>query len=782
MNQTFVRRVGMTLGLWTLLRYKTQLCRWSSIDGDDGMQKLGASEAPRWIGSVRIGSESHHALLCPLSRPIKYRFLAPPRSRIVALCALQHVERSSNGAEFRIDVRTDGSTHQLTEHLHLDPERTASDREWRTLVLELDNEEPRQIEVTFSTSANDPGTPLRTLWGEPRLECPRPFSETKTLLRSAIGQALRGRPLAAVRTLHGRLSERSNPALYDMWLARHTPSAKDLASMRTRSESFAYRPLLSVVTPVYNTDARWLRACIESVKGQAYPHWQLCLADDGSTRPETRDALVAFKDDPRIRIHTLPCNGGIALASNAALALAEGEFVAFLDHDDEISPDALFEVVAHLNEHPDTDFIYTDEDKLELDGTRTGPYFKPDWSPEHFLTNMYTCHLMVVRRALLDRIGGFRAGFDGAQDYDLVLRLIEHTSRIHHLPKVLYQWRRIPESTAGSETAKPWAHDAGRLALEDYVRRNNLNAKILPGSLRYIYRVRFAIREEPLVSIVLPAIPRSSGPEVRGPCERTLGTLAEHTSYRRFEVVQPVGSDGANETSLQIPGTLPIREVRTDAALPPNRLHQQGMAAGHARGDHVLFFDWGLEALDSDWLTALLEFSQQSAIGVVGAKLHYPDGALKHIGIVLGVNGVAAPACHRHPGSSLGYWGTAIAARNYSAVSGICMMTRRDVYEQVGGMDGEMGGLADVDYCLRVTAAGYRVAFTPDARLVHESLPGPSDADLTPDANHLRKRWGDRLARDPYYNINLSRNSPDYELDLSSNLSHSESEYSSVGR
>jgi GT2 family glycosyltransferase len=769
MNQTLVRRVGMALGIWTLLRRKTRLCRWSSIgENDGGAQGADVSTAPRWLGQVRIGRHTHHALFCPPSRSIVYRFLAPPRSRIVAWCGVHPVDRHSAGAEFSISVRIDGSTRQAMECLRLDPERTAADRTWRKLVLELHNENPWQIEVTFRVTATGAGSNPQTLWGEPKLEWPRPFSETSILFRAAVGQVIRGRPLAAARTLHGRLSERSNPTLYDMWLSQRTPSAKDLARMRTRSETFAHRPLLSVVTPVYNTDARWLRACIESVKAQVYDRWQLCLADDGSVKPETREVLREYQGDPRIRIHTLPRNSGIAVASNAALALAEGEFVAFLDHDDEISPDALFEVAAHLNEHPDTDFIYSDEDKLELDGTRTGVYFKPGWSPEHFLTNMYTCHLMVVRRSLLERIGGFRAGFEGAQDYDLVLRLIEHTTRIHHLPKVLYHWRRIPESTAGSETAKPWAHDAGKLALEDYVHRNNLNAEILPGEYRYLYRVRFAIRDQPLVSILLPAIPLAAGLEARQSCERTIRTLAERTTYRCFEVLQPVESNGAHVASWKSPLNLPIREVPTDGTWPDTRLGQQAAAAAHARGDHLVFLDWGLQGVGGDWLTALLEFSQQPGIGAVGGKLHYPDGSLAHIGILLGVNGVASPAFHRHPRSTMGYWAAAIAARNYSAVTGACMMTRRRVFEEVGGFRGEMGRLADIDYCLRVTDAGYRVVFTPHAALVHDEMfESSAHGAGRDDEDRFRLAWGDRLASDPYYNANLSREAPDYEPSLS---------------
>jgi hypothetical protein len=423
-------------------------------------------------------------------------------------------------------------------------------------------------------------------------------------------------------------------------------------------------------------------------------------------------------------------------------------------------------VVAHLNQHRDADFIYSDEDKLELDGSRSDVYFKPAWSPEHFLTNMYTCHLMVVRRALVERIGGFRPGYEGAQDYDLVLRLMDHTARIHHLAKVLYQWRKIPESTAGSESAKPWAHDAGRLALEDYVRRNQLNAEILPGGFRYIYRVRYRVQGEPLISIVLPALAEADASgNGRRACERTLAMLDERTAYRRFEVVLPVNGD--SDPGLQIPRNLTVRQVPMEGAPIRGALRQQMRAAAQGRGDHLLFLGWGLQAMDGEWLTSLLEFSQQSPIGAVGAKLHHSDGTLKHIGLVLGVNGVAAPAFHRHPRSSMGYWGTAIAARNYSAVSGECLMTRRAVYDEAGGFDDEMGGLADVDYCLRVTAAGYRVVFTPYALLVHDDSGSQSSDVDAQDAARLRARWTERLARDPYYNANLSRDSPDYEPDLS---------------
>jgi GT2 family glycosyltransferase len=769
MNQNFVQRAGMALDMWRLLRYQTRLCRWFPLTiapgGEDTTSQINSA---RWLGSIRIGRRGHHALFVPPGHRAVYRLVAPPGSRLVAWCGVSCEDwRNQTGIAFVATVRGDRASPEMTARLEVTAGRTARDCRWRKLVLDLQNRQPQEIELTLTIrmDANvSAGKPL-AFWGEPRLEWPRPLGEIRPILQAAGRLVRRRRFMAAARTLHGHLSVQADPFRYQAWLRERTLSAVAIAELRRRSTALRYRPLVSVVTPVYNTDAGWLRACIESVRSQAYPNCELCLSDDGSIREETRAVLREYQGEPRIKIKMLPVNVGIAAASNQALTLADGEFVAFLDHDDELTPDALFEVVAHLNDRPDADFIYSDEDKLELDGTRSDVYFKPDWSPEHFLTNMYTCHLMVVRRSLLERIGGFRQGYEGAQDYDLVLRLMDHTTRIDHLPKVLYQWRRIPESTAGHEGAKPWAHDAGRVALEDYLRRNELNAEILPGAFPYVYRVRYRIEAEPLISIALPALPGDddSGRDHRSACERMLGILVERTTYRRFEVLLPVAGAGAAGLTRQFPPNLSIREVPIEGGTIGGRLRQQRRAAAHARGDHVLFLDWGLKPLESDWLTALLEFSQQTAIGAVGAKLHYPDGSLRHVGILLGVNGLAAPALHRYRRSAAGYFGTAIAARNYSAVSGECLMTRRSVYEEVGGLDDEMGGLADVDYCLRVAGAGYRVVFTPHAALVHGSWSSPGRNVSPADAERFRMRWADRLVDDPYYNPNFSRDTPDYE-------------------
>jgi GT2 family glycosyltransferase len=766
------RRIGLALGLWRLLRHQSRVCRHFPIAGRR-RDPTGGADAARWLGLVRIGNRSHHALLCPPPGAVTYRLLAAPRSTVEAWCGFLPADAVTNrsSVEFVITARVDGLGSSLTRRLRLDPPRSRSDERWHRLALALGNVAPQTIELTLSTRLAEGGGdgPASAIWGEPQLKWRRPGRDVRRVFHAAFSQLLQGGPLAAGRTLHGRLSESSHPPLYDMWLAQRTPSENDLARMRTNSASFPYRPLVSVVTPVYNTDSRWLRACIESVKAQAYPHWQLCLADDGSTRQETLALLLEYQGDPRITVHRLAQNRGIAQASNAALDLAQGEFVALLDHDDEITPDALFEVVAYLNQHPDTDFIYSDEDKLELDGSRSGPYFKPDWSPEHFLNNMYATHLVVVRRMLLQQIQGFRPGYEGAQDYDLVLRLMDRTTRIRHLPKVLYHWRKIPESTASAIAAKPFADDAGKRALQDYYRRNDVNAEVLSTAYPCFYRTRFAIRGEPLVSIVLPPLADRDplSPDARDVCDRTVRTLLERTRYRRFEVLLPAASGNAG-SAQEIVRHLPGREVPVDADVIGHRTTILNQAASRAEGEHLLFLDWGLAATDDDWLAALLEYSQQEPIGAVGGKLIYPDGSLEHIGLLVGVNGAAASALHRHPSSSPGYWGNAIIARNCSAVSGACLMTRRHVFEQAGGFREELHWFADVDYGLRITSAGHRVVFTPHAALVHSGPFAPVAGDTArEEERRLRALWGDRLQQDPYYNPNLSRDSPDYEPDLS---------------
>ncbi|MFQ5792282.1 MAG: glycosyltransferase, partial [Acidobacteriota bacterium] len=344
-----------------------------------------------------------------------------------------------------------------------------------------------------------------------------------------IRQALRGEGILVKTPPQGFTLDLN--AQYQVWLQQHRITPQEIARKKAEVEAFTYTPLISIVTPVYNTDETWLRKAIESVRDQIYPHWELCLINDASPKPHVRGVLDEYAStDPRVRVKHLPQNKGIAEASTHGLSLATGEFVGFLGHDDEISPDALFEVVKRLNEDPNLDLLYSDEDKLELDGRRVEPFFKPDWSPDLLLSMNYITHFSVFRRSLLGEMGGFRRGLDGSQGYDLLLRFTERTDRIAHIPKVLYHWREPPDSAAASTAAKPLAHEAGRRALEEALRRRGHGGwveSILPGR----YTVRYRLCGTPLVSIIIPTKDRWQL------LQQCLRSIEEKTSYARYEII-----------------------------------------------------------------------------------------------------------------------------------------------------------------------------------------------------------------------------------------------------
>jgi GT2 family glycosyltransferase len=568
--------------------------------------------------------------------------------------------------------------------------------------------------------------------------------------------------------LRGRVGRVRSARDYARWLQQNQLDAAQVEKMAESASNLSYKPVFSIITAVHNTKPKWLRASIESVRRQVYPHWQLCLADDGSTDAATRRVLRDCHNDPRISVTHLDTSHGISAASNAALSMATGEFVVMLDHDDELSIDALYQIASVLNDRPDTDFLYSDEDKLTLDGRRCDPHFKPDWSPEYMLSCMYTCHVMTVRRSVIDGLGGFRREFDGAQDYDLVLRLMEVTSRIQHIPKVLYHWRKTPGSAAAAATAKPWAHDAGQRALVSYLERNTIDGDVFPTVAPGLFRVRRSIQGQPLVSIVIPTIGRPVRRNRHDILATAVTSLVERTTYRAFEIIVVTDSPDLTRATTRALSHVRHTVVPYTSEGSFNFSHKLNIGVRHASGEHVVFFNDDLEVIAPEWLSAMLEFSQLEAIGAVGAKLFYPDGRLQHIGVLLGVNGVAAHAFHQHPGASLGYAGSAVSVRNVSAVTAACMMTRRRVFEEVGGFDEALAvDFNDVDYCLRLRERGYRIVFTPYAELSHRE-----SASFGPRTQHpaemalMSQRWQAAIKRDPFYNPSFSREFPDYRLRL----------------
>jgi GT2 family glycosyltransferase len=626
------------------------------------------------------------------------------------------------------------------------------------------------VRVTLATSLPSGASLAHAwgAWGEPHLRAWRSSQEVFGSFRAVLAKIRAFGLKATIAQIRDAEGADLHADLYRRWLTVNALTPKRLADIQADARALTYTPTISVVTPVYNTDPRWLRACIESVRAQLYPNWEHCLADDGSANEATKAVLREYGSDPRIRVTFCETNAGISTASNAALALATGEFVALLDHDDEYTPDALYRMVTHLNAHRDADVVYSDEDKLDLAGARCDPYFKPDWSPEHFLACMYTPHLLMARRELMQAVGGFRVGYEGAQDYDLLLRMSEKTSRIEHVPRILYHWRKLPQSTASAGDAKPWAMDAGHKALEDAVRRRGVNADVLPGAATGLYRVRFKIEGEPLVSLVIPTTgkPRRIGGARVDTLRTLVRSVRQKTSYPRYEfVVIADNGEVSDEVRRALDGSA-HRIVPYHAGAAFNFSHKMNVGAAHAAGTHLLLLNDDIEVIGSDWMTAMLEYSQQREIGAVGGKLLYPDGRLQHIGIVLGIGGGAGHAFHQHGGASPGYASSAVSVRNYSAVTAACMMTRREAFDSVGGFDEQLAvDFNDVDYCLRLRRAGYRIVFTPFATLYHhESASFGPRVQSSKELELMRVRWGAIIDNDPYYHPELTREFTDYRI------------------
>jgi len=608
--------------------------------------------------------------------------------------------------------------------------------------------------------ASTGGTAL--VWEAPTLLRRRALGELARLTRGAVAQyGWRGLPRRLLLT-----PTRDDGRAYLAWVEQHHPDAATLATWRDEALAWPDAPIFSVLTPVHDTDPQALRECWQSVRAQVYPHWQWCLCDDGSTLPETLQVLKEIVDsgDPRIRLTRLPASRHISVATNTALTLATGTFVALLDHDDALAPEALWAIARHLREHPADDLVYSDEDKLDEIGQRCEPAFKPDWSPELLRAWMYPCHLTVIRRSLLDALGGMRVGFEGAQDYDLWLRASERTQAIGHVPEVLYHWRKSSTSTASSTFVKPEGLARSRRALEEHLERRAVNGRVEPGARPGLWRVRLALGDRPLVSVVVP----TAGGRMRDRDDGSLlleclDGLVGRTAYRPLEII--VAHDGVLPPGVeQRLASVPHQIVHTPVNGPFNFSRKVNDAAAHAEGAYLLLLNDDIVVQHADWLEAMLEVAQDPEVGVVGPRLRYPDGRLQHVGLLLGVCGVVAHAYHGAPADTVGYLSSVLTVRNYSAVTGACLLTRREVFEQLGGFDETFPiDFNDVDYCLRVRRLGLRVVYTPHAELVHyeASTSGPrTQAGF--EIDRFRERWAQVLGRDPYYSPNLTRHSPDW--------------------
>jgi GT2 family glycosyltransferase len=561
------------------------------------------------------------------------------------------------------------------------------------------------------------------------------------------------------------LSECTPPDEYRRWIARFEPRPADLA--RQRQHAFPRSPKVSVVVPVYNPPASFLEAMLRSVLDQTYPHWELCLAD-ASTAPHVRPVLEkSAAADPRVRVRFLETNGGIVGNSNAALADATGDYVALLDHDDTLAPFALYEIVAAVNATPDVDVLYSDEDKLDRDGRRVEPNFKPDWSPETLRSRNYVCHLTVLKRTLVEGIGGFRPGFDGSQDYDLVLRASERAKRIVHVPHVLYHWRMHEQSTAANKGSKTYAYEAGRRAVQEHLDRLGVAAAVHDGPVLGTYQVVYHLRTQPLVSVV---VPNRDNPDLLARCVESLAK----SSYANYELLVVENGSQRPETFAYYRELQKQPHARVvEWAKPFNYAAVNNFAANQARGELLLFLNNDIEAINPDWLEALVKVAVQPGVGAVGAKLYYADDTIQHAGIVVGMGGVAGHGFLNFPRRAAGYMQRLLVTQNVAAVTGACLLCPKRVFAAVGGFDeGFVLAFNDVDLCLQILRAGYRVVWTPDAELYHLESKTRGYED-TPEKQRRFKRefdlfhlkWGAFLkSGDPYYSPHFRLDRPDFAL------------------
>jgi GT2 family glycosyltransferase len=502
------------------------------------------------------------------------------------------------------------------------------------------------------------------------------------------------------------------PTEYECWLEQRRVSPEQVQSLREQAREFFYRPVISVLTPTFNPDATLISAAVNSLVAQSYENWELILVDDGSDK--TNVALLEFAArDPRIQVMMEPQHRGISAALNTALKYARGEWIGLLDHDDLLEPDALFRVAELLQEDQGVDLIYSDEDKI-IDGRFAAPMLKPDWSPEFFSAYDYLGHFVVMRREFASL--GFRSEFDGAQDYDLLLRASERTQRIRHIPRVLYHWRRTTQSTAHNIRRKPGALEAGRRALEEHLTRRGEVGRVTIDWKTHAYRVRREVGSTAVTIVIV------------GGTEADVERIRVQTEFPRLEIVLASGNR------------------------PPNNV----------AGDWLLFIDHNLEPVDANWLTVMAEQLQNRQVGVVGARILAADGTVESAGLILCSNGLVRGAFAGFSRDDPGVNRQLQVVRNYSAVTASCLLTRRDIFDQTGGFDQKQSWpiCAGADYCLRLRDAGFRIVSVPYAEVRRISRTESASASCSA----LAEKWPEMFKRDPCYNPNLSRERADFSL------------------
>ena len=550
---------------------------------------------------------------------------------------------------------------------------------------------------------------------------------------------------------------------YKLYLRNHHLGPKELADLKEKSKQFKLQPKISILTPVHNVDRRWLNACVNSVLNQVYSNWELCLYDDSSSNAETLESLKSWESsDPRIKVRYGKENLHISGASNMCLEMATGEYVGLLDNDDELTQDALYEVVKAINANREVDFFFSDEDKLEMNGERTQPYFKPGFNEELFLSNNYLCHFSVIRKKLLDEVSGFRMGYEGSQDYDLFLRVYEKTDKIQHIPKVLYHWRKIPGSTAAVYDDKSYANTASIKALTDHLQRNGEAGEVANGLWPGSFRIKRELKN-PKVSIIIPFKDHVQL------LEQCLDSIWGKSTYDNYEIIL-INNNSEEKATERYLKEISDRCKVHDFPGEFNFSEINNFGVSKATGEYLILLNNDTEVIQRDWIEAMLEQAVRQEVGAVGAKLLYPDGKVQHAGVIFGLKGLANHAFLGKSDNDNLYYGNANVIRNYSAVSAACLMVSKKDFLEVGGMEKNLAvAYNDLDFCLKLKALGRRNVYTPFAKLVHkesksrgyENSP-EKRARLAKEEKWMLDKWGREILKDEYFNQNLDNSHMDF--------------------
>ena len=555
---------------------------------------------------------------------------------------------------------------------------------------------------------------------------------------------------------------------YGDWIRTNEVGEEELETQR--KEQFPNSPKISVIVPMYNTPENFFKDLINCMKEQTYKNWELCLADGSPTQNDNLKKY--YEKEERVKYNFLNENKGIAGNTNEAIKMAEGEYIALLDHDDVLSPYALYEIVKCINKHPDVEFMYSDEDKIDEKGNRYDAYFKSDFAPDTLRSQNYICHFSVFKKELMDKLEGFRPDYDGAQDYDIILRMSEITdeSKIKHIPRILYHWRVHKNSTAKlNSNAKNYAFIAGKKAIEDHLKRLGLQGTVSQGELEGIYRVDYNVIGNPKVSIV---IPNKDGKEILKVC---IDSIIEKTTYSNYEIVI-VENNSETEEIFEYYKELEKNEKIKVVKYPIKGFNYSSIinyGVKHSSGDYIIQLNNDTELITPNWLELMLGLAQRKDVGAVGARLYYPDKTIQHAGIIVGLGGIAGNRFKSIPKDGHGYFAQEGIIENLSAVTGACVMTRKSIYEEVGYMNEDLAvAFNDVDFCLKIREKGYLIVYNPFIEFWHYESKSRGYEDTPEKIKRFQgeiqtfsNRWEQFLKKgDPYYNINLSLDTEVYHM------------------